>query len=192
MLSIHLFFFLNRNGAVDRLVGKRSMPDRGDADIVAPVAAAPDDDDDDDDDDDAAATLPFIMASFSASLLARSDLPFHRVLSIMRIMKRSVEQMARRNDILWHNLWEAGGMFSLDRLGCTYSYACSAGRLSCRTSSSLSSSSSSSSSFSAGCSSQGSPESESESRTTSKEGLCMADGCPDAGFELMCACSSSR
>ena len=94
MLSIHLFFFLNRNGAVDRLVGKRSKPDRGDADIVAPDAAAPDDD------DDAAATLPFIMAFFSASLLARSDLPFHRVLSIMRIMKRSVEQMARRNDIL--------------------------------------------------------------------------------------------
>ena len=70
------------------------MPDRGDAENVAPDAAAPDDD------DDAAATLPFNMASFSASRLARSDLPFRRVLSIKRIMKRNIEQTASRNDIL--------------------------------------------------------------------------------------------
>ena len=106
---------------VGRLVGKMSMPDRDDAVIDASDSAA---------DDDAAATFPFIMAFFSASRLARSDLPFRRALSIMRIMKRSVEHMARRNIILWQSLWVAGGMFVLDRLGCTYSYACSAGRLS--------------------------------------------------------------
>ena len=71
------------------------MPDRGDAENVAPYAAAAPDDG-----DDAAATLPFIMASFSASWLARSDLPFRRVLSIRRIMNRNIEQMASRNDIL--------------------------------------------------------------------------------------------